>query len=669
MQELARNILQMVGGEENIRSCTHCATRLRLLLNDDGKADTEAIRQLPGVLAVVVSGGQYQIVVGDAVSELYGEMQKLLGSAPSGSQEPPKKKAPSKHILGGILDLSTSIFSPTITALAAGGMLKGILALLAALGIMDSGSGTYMILYSAANAVFYYYPILLGYTSAQRFGLNPFIGLAIGAAFVYPDMVSLSKAEPLYTLFSGTVLESGVQTEFAGIPVILMDYSTSVIPVIVTNFIAGVLADKLGRFIPKLVRKIFLPCLTLAVAVPLGLMLIGPIVTWGCNGVGFLITSLFEVNNTLTSAILGFLWQPLVMLGLHKGLIPVVINNLAVYGYDYIYPVSSIAAYATAGAVLGVFFLSKNKERKEISMSSFIQAMIASITEPAMYGITLPLKKPFLAANIASAIGGLIIGFFNTQCHFMASGSFFGAPAYMEPDGTFGRGFWGIVIAWGVVIVAGFLLTLLFGIDEASIDGPAPAAGKAGGEGTPTEQASGVHATLTAQTSGNGTAPAAQTQTADAGSPAVLTVLAPVSGTIVPLEQVKDPAFSSKSLGDGIAILPSSEEVVSPADGTVSFIYPTGHAVGITTADGAELLIHIGVDSSNLHDVFFPQVKENQQVKAGDCLVRFRADSLKEGSKDPSVILIVTEPGANRTVTPAEKETIHGGEAILTLNP
>lgn len=209
-----------------------------------------------------------------------------------------------------------------------------------------------------------------------------------------------------------------------------------------------------------MVRKIFLPCITLAIGVPLGFLLIGPVVTWGCDAVGFAVTSLFEVNNVLTSAVLGFLWQPLVIFGLHKGLIPVVINNLSVYGYDYIYPVSSIAAYATAGATLGVFVLSRNKQRKEMSMSAFIQAMLASITEPAMYGIALPLKTPFMAANIASALGGLIIGFFNTQCHFMASGSFFGVTTYLEADGTAGRGFWGIIIAWAVVIVAAFLLTL-----------------------------------------------------------------------------------------------------------------------------------------------------------------------------------------------------------------
>lgn len=468
MRELAEQILLLVGGKENISNCAHCATRLRLLLVDQGKADTEAIKKLKGVLTVVVSGGQYQIVVGDTVTELFDEVQALLGNR--SQTELPKKG--SKNILGSILDLTTSIFSPTIGALAAGGMLKGILALLVALNIMDGGSGTYMILYSAANAVFYYYPILLGYTSGQRFGLNPFVGLAIGAAFVYPDMVNASGADPMYMLFSGTLLESKVQTEFMGLPVVLMNYSTSVIPVIVTNFFAGKIAEKIGKIIPKMVRKIFLPCITLAIAVPLGLLLIGPVVTWGCNGVGFVITSLFEINNVITSAILGFLWQPLVMFGLHKGLIPVVINNLAVYGYDYIYPVSSIAAYATAGAVMGVFFLTKNKERKEISMSSFIQAMIASITEPALYGITLPLKKPFLAANIASAIGGLIIGFFNTKCYFMASGSFFGAPAYMDPETGFGRGFWGIVIAWAVVIAAGFLLTVLFGIHEEDIDKP-----------------------------------------------------------------------------------------------------------------------------------------------------------------------------------------------------
>lgn len=465
MKELAESILRLVGGKENVTSCTHCVTRLRLLLADESTADTAAIKKLKGVLAVVNSGGQYQVVIGDKVNDVYDEFTKLLGGAKEAAPAAAKKGG-FKIFSGALLDLTTSIFSPTMGALAAGGMLKGILVLLTALNVMSTTSGTYRILYSAANAVFYFYPILLGFTSGKRFGLDPFVGLAIGAAFVYPDMIAAVSGETMYTLFAGTLLESGIKMEFMNIPVILMNYSQSVIPIIVTNFFAGIISRKIGNLIPKMVRKIFLPPITLAIAVPLGFLLIGPIVTWGCSAVGFAITSLFELSNVLTSAILAFLWQPLVIFGLHKGLIPVVINNLSVYGYDYIYPVSSIAAYATAGATLGVFYLTKNRARKELSLSAFIQAMVASITEPAMYGIALPLKKPFLAANIASALGGLIIGFCNTQCHFMASGSFFGVTTYLEPDGTMGRGFWGIIIAWAVVIVAGFVLTVLFGIDE-----------------------------------------------------------------------------------------------------------------------------------------------------------------------------------------------------------
>lgn len=470
MKEFASNILRLVGGKENVRSFGHCATRLRLMLADDTKANTEEIKKLKGVMAVVNSGGQYQIVIGEKVNDVYEEFAKLVDgtvkAAPAG--DPVKKQGLGKRFSGALLDLTTSIFAPTIGALAAGGMLKGILVLLTALHILDSASGTYTILYSAANAVLYFYPVLLGYTSGKRFGLDPFIGMVIGAAFVYPDMVSAMSNEALYTLFTGSVLESSIKMEFMGIPVILMNYTSSVIPVIVTNYFAGLISKHVGKLIPKMVRKIFLPCITIAIAVPVGFLAIGPVVTWGGSIIGSFITSLFEVNNVLTSAILAFLWQPLVIFGLHKGLIPVVINNLAVYGYDYIYPVSSIAAYATAGATLGVFVLTRNKERKEVSMSAFIQAMVASITEPAMYGVALPLKRPFMAANIASALGGLIIGFFHTQCHFMASGSFFGVTSYLEADGTMGSGFWGIIIAWAVVIVAGFALTLLFGIDESA---------------------------------------------------------------------------------------------------------------------------------------------------------------------------------------------------------
>lgn len=627
MQTLAKKIIELVGGESNILNCTHCATRLRLRLNDTSIAKTEQIKKLKEVITVVDSGGQYQIVVGDIVNDLFDAVTSQLNGKKGNiaSNESKQKEKLSKRFMSKLLDLTTSIFSPTIPALVAGGIVKGILALLVALNLMNTASGTYIILYSAANAIFYFYPVLLGYTSGKRFGINPFVGMAIGAALVYPDIISTAGSEPLYSLFEGTVFESNVKMEFLGIPVILMNYSTSVLPIIVTNYFAGIVHKIFDKVLPILIKKVLLPSITLVMAVPLGLLVIGPIVTFGCNIVGDMIMGLFEFNTVITSALLGFLWQPLVMLGLHKGLLPIAINNFSVYGYDYIYPVSSIAAYATAGALLAIFVKSKKKNTKDLSLASFFQAVIASITEPAIYGVTIPLWKPFIAANIASALGGVVLGLFDTKCYFMSTGSFFGLGSYIEPNGTFGSSFYGILAAWATVIVAGFVITYIMGFDESRI---------------PSEEDDVNSNTITSK----------EEHTMSVGMP--------VKGQMIDLSNVNDQVFSSNSLGRGFAIQPQEGKLYAPFDGKIQFVFETGHAVGLVSNSGIELLIHIGVDSAELKDLFKVYIEKNQEVKKGDLLIEFDLEELKKEAKDSAVIVIVTNADKYLDIVPNNSESL-----------
>lgn len=630
MEELVKRIIELVGGKKNIISYTHCATRLRLRLEDSSIAKTNELKKVKGVITVVESGGQYQIVLGDIVVEVFEKMQMALGDIEN------SKESGSKKRFGNFLDITTSIFSPTIKALAAGGIIKGILSMLVALGLMDDTSGTYIILYAAANAIFYFYPVLLGYTSGKKFGIDPFIGMAIGAALVYPNIISAASGDSLYTIFTGSLLESKVQMEFLGIPVVLMNYSTSVIPVIVTTYFAGKVSELFGKVLPNLVKKVLLPSIVLAISVPLGILIIGPIVTWGCNGVGYIITSLFEISNVVTSAVLGFLWQPLVMFGLHKGLLPVAINNISVYGYDYIFPIASIAAYATAGSLLGIFAKAKRKSTKELSLSTFFQAVIASITEPAIYGLTIPLRKPFIASNIATAIGGIVLGIFNTKCYFMSTGSIFGAGAYVEPNGTFGSGFWGLIIAWIVVIISGFAITFFMGFDENDLG-----VEKDEIDNKVIEE---KHDISKSQKIGS-----------------------PVKGKILSMNDVNDEVFASKSLGEGIAIIPDEGKLYSPVDGKIQFVFETGHAIGILSNDGANILLHIGIDSAALKDVFKVLVSKDQEVKKGELLIEFDLRKLQEGAKDSSVIMTIVNSNDYLDVMPNNIETATLKDDILYL--
>ncbi|MBF4693749.1 beta-glucoside-specific PTS transporter subunit IIABC [Fusibacter ferrireducens] len=623
MKEFAQKIIDLVGGSENILSVTHCATRLRFRIEKSELANTEALKALPGVITALNSGGQYQVVIGEKVVEVYDAIQELLNRESSKSSKASKKS-------NNFLDLTTSIFGPTMGVLAASGILRGLIALAVAINVLDKASSTYLILNAIGMSIFYFYPVLLGYTSAKKFGIDPFIGLAIGATFMYPDLVKAVSNEPIRILFEGTLLQSKVQLTFMNIPVVLMNYTSSVIPVIVTTYFASKVSKTFEKFLPKLIRKLFLPCIVLVVSVLLGLIILGPIVTLGCNAVGFVITNLFEINNVLTSAVLGFFWQTLVMFGLHKGLLPISINNLSVYGYDYIYPVASIAAYATGGAVLAVFFKTKNEKMKDLSIASFFQILVAAITEPAIYGITIPLKKPFIAANLGAAVGSIVLGIFNTKCYFISANSLFGIPSYIEPNGTFGRGFWGIIIGTAVAAICGFIFTYLIGFeeknDEISIN-----------------------------------------EKLKIGAIETVNFVAPVSGRIVPLEQLKDKVFSSKSMGDGIAIRPESNQLVSPVEGTVEFVFPSGHAVGIKSKEGVDLLLHIGIDSASLEDTFKAKVAKGDRVKKGDVLVNFDLKKLESGSVDSAVIIVVTNSTDYMDVMKENVETVNAQDNLLTV--
>lgn len=632
-KELAEKIVQLVGGKQNIKSATHCATRLRMILVDGGKVDKGALEALERVFAVVVSGGQHQIVIGDTVAQVHAEVIGIIGEGSTADRSQPVGiKDRASRLFSSFLDLITGVFQPTLGVLTAGGIIRGLLALLVAVGVLDDTSGTYAILNAAGYALFYFFPVVLGYSSAKKFGVNPVLGMALGGAMIYPDLVAISNGDTLYQLFSGTPFAVDIKADFLGIPVAVRDYTSSVIPIIVATYFASKLSSLFERVVPPLVKKAFLNCFVLAITVPISFIVIGPVISMGCTAVGNAVSALFEFSGVVTSAVLGLFWQILVMFGLHWGLLPVAMNNLAVNGYDYIFPVASVAAYATGGAVLAIFFRTRNAERKSVALESLFPIVFSAITEPAIYALTIPLKKPFWCANVATALAGVVLGLFHTRSYFMASDSFFGAPAYIEPDGTLGMGFWGLIIAWVVAIVSAFVLTLVFGFDD-DVEG-----GKREKGGSAREVAAGS-----------------------------ATLVAPIAGKVIPLEKAGDQVFASKVLGDGAAILPTSDDLYAPVSGTVKAVSANGHAVGLVMDDGQEVFIHIGTDSSAVEGVFTCLVVEGDHVERGDKLVAFSPAALREAGLDSTVYVLVRGEADAMDVLFECDASVKSGDAFLAV--
>jgi PTS system beta-glucosides-specific IIC component len=632
-KELVEEILKDVGGKENIAGLTHCITRLRFNLKDENIADTAKLKKTKGVVTVVQSGGQYQVVIGNHVPEVYQEFIDYAGLGNSSSEESQEKKGP----FDAFIDIISGIFTPVLGLLAATGMIKGLNVLFVSLGWIENTSGTYAILQAAGDCFFYFFPIFLGYTAAKKFGLKQFVGMAIGAALVYPALAGLTtNAEPLYTLFSGTIFESPVYVTFLGIPVILMSYSSSVIPIVVATFFGAKLEKAITKIIPSVLRSFLVPFLTVLIMVPLTFIIIGPIATWIGNILGALVLGIYQFSPIIAGIAVGAVWQVLVMFGLHWGIIPIAINNIGVLGYDPVMVLGQATPFATAGAVLAVIIKSRNNSVRAIGIPAFISSFFG-VSEPSLYGVTLPRKKPFFATLISAAVGGMIMGIFGTKSFIMGGMGIFSLPNYISPDDGIGSGFYGYVLAICVAFVLSFILTITFMYD------PTEDRKEAEAEAAEAAEENEVISTP------NETNLLTETK-----------ITMPIDGTILPLSDVKDEAFSSGLLGKGVAIDPNKGEVYAPFDATVETLFPTNHAIGLKANNGIELLIHIGMDTVNLKGKYFTSfVEQGQQVNKGDLLIRFDKDKIQaEGYSVVSPVVVTNTDNYLDVIPDSESEVI-----------
>ncbi len=592
--QLAMDIIQNVGGKENIRSLTHCITRLRFQLVDEGRANDGVLKKMDGVVTVVKSGGQYQVVIGNHVPEVYADVCAIAGigeTAPSA--EAPAQK---KNLFDAFIDTVSGIFQPILGIMAACGMVKGLNALFVALGLYPDTCGAYLIFNAVGDGLFHFLPLFLGYTAAKKFGLKPMIGLVIGAIMCYPGVQGSALSaggELLYTLFRGSMFESGIYTTFFGIPMIAMDYTGTVIPVIFVVYFAAKCERFFSRLVPDLVKFFFVPMLTLLVVIPAGFLVIGPLATFGSTIIAEFVMTVRNFSPMIAGAIVGLTWQILVIFGLHWGFIPVYINNIMTNGYDNVMMPFFACTFATSAVVLAIWLKTKDRKLRDMAMPNFISG-IFGVTEPAIYGILLPLKKPFIISCIAGGIGGGFYGAFNFRKFSMGGMGIFEFPAMIEPGGGMGNL---IVAAVGVVLtmIIAFAITMVFWKEEAPAPGPVPA----------------------------DRAPRQLLQKES--------IPAPLEGRVLPLSEVADAAFSQGVLGKGMAVEPSKGVVTSPVNGVVETIFPTKHAVGLTSDSGIEVLIHIGMDTVRLEGKYFTAfVESGDRVTAGQKLITFDMEKIKD---------------------------------------
>lgn len=610
-ESLAKEIIKNVGGRENINSLTHCVTRLRFKLKDESKANDEILKNMDGVVTIMKSGGQYQVVIGNHVAEVYADVSSVAGIENSSSNDVEENKNTS--LFNRAVDTISGIFQPILGVMSACGVLKGINALFIALGLYTNKSGSYILINGMGDALFMFLPLFLGFTSAKKFNLKPTIGLAIGAAMCYPSLqlnTLLGSGEPLYTLFNNTIFSSNVYLNFFGIPIISMNYTSTVIPVIFVVYFASKCEKFFSKIVPDVVKFFLLPMIVIFVSLSVGFIVIGPVTTFASLIVSKIVFTIRDFSPLVSGAIVGACWQILVIFGMHWAFLPVHFNNIITLGYDTIITPYFGSTFATVGVVFAILLKTKNKKVKDVAFPSGISAVFG-ITEPAIYGVILPLKTPFVVNCAVAGIVGAFFGLFDLHKFFMGGLGVFAFPGMINPDGTHTNLIISVIGALAAVILA-FIITWIIYKDK-----------------QPKENIDKTENTAVNQN---------QSKLLDKE-----TIFSPLKGKLLKLKDSKDETFASESLGKGALIIPEEGKVLSPINGTVTTVTPTLHAIGITSDSGIEILIHIGINTVELNGKYFKStLKEGDKVSVGDILIEFDIDSIiKEGYSVESPIIIV----------------------------
>ncbi|MCR4364914.1 MULTISPECIES: beta-glucoside-specific PTS transporter subunit IIABC [Bacillus amyloliquefaciens group] len=607
--KISKEILQLVGGEENVQSVIHCMTRLRFNLYDNAKADRSGLEQTEGVMGTNISGGQFQIIIGNHVPKVYQALMESSGLSDESANKTSKQK---KNVLSAVFDVISGVFTPILPAIAGAGMIKGLVALAVTFGWMSEKSQTHSILTAVGDGAFYFLPLLLAVSAARKFRCNPYVAAAVAGAILHPDLTAL--------------LGAGKSISFIGLPVTAATYSSTVIPILLAIWLMSYVEKGIDRITPSSLKLIAVPMLTLVIVVPVTLITVGPLGAILGNYLSVGVNDLFNHAGIAAMILLAGTFSLIIMTGMHYALVPIMINNIAQNGHDYILPAMFLANMGQAGASFAVFLKSKNKTFKSLAFTTGITALMG-ITEPAMYGVNMRLKKPFAAALIGGAAGGAFYGVTGVASYIVGGNAGLPSiPVFIGP--TFLYALIGLFISFA----AGIAAALLIGFEDVQSerDKASEAPGvTAGGE----------------------------------------IIHSPIKGEVKALSEVNDSVFSGGMMGKGFAILPEEGAAVSPVEGRVTAVFKTKHAIGITSARGAEVLIHIGLDTVRLDGRHFEMhVKEGDTVAPGDLLITFDIDEIKAAGFDVITPVIITNTDQYSFTDVKKSGMVKPNEALLALS-
>lgn len=624
-ETLAQNILDAVGGEDNIINSTHCATRLRLVLKRSQPDAKKKVANIDGVVTVVENNGQFQVVIGNNVGEVYKAFEKLSHS--ENTNETTQASNESKgSVLNRIIATMSAVFAPFIYILAAAGILQGLLIISKMIYPPVEQSGTFEVFNFISWAPFTFLPIFIAITAARHFNVNLYIAVACSAALVSPDLTVIIDK-----------IGSGDSVKFLGMPLSETSYTTSVLPPLFLVWLLSYVEKFLNKYIHDVIKPLFTPFFSIVIMVPLTLMVIGPITTLIAQGLAGGFNTLVEVAPWLAGTLIGGFWQVFVIFGVHWGITPVILSNFEQYKSDAFQAYQTIAVISQIGAVIGVLIKVKILDIKRVASSAAITG-IFGITEPSMYGVNLRFKKPFIIACISGAIGAFVASFFSPKYYAYA-----GLPGPItifngySPDNP--SSIWGIIIGSLIGLLLPIILIQFLGY----------------GEDTTQDE--------TDELSSNNTHASTATMSQNDNS-----LVAPITGQIVPLSEVDDPIFAEEMMGQGIAIKPSDTTVYAPSDGIISMVTPSKHAIGITTADGIEMLIHVGLDTVKMDGQGFKLlVAENDNVSKNQPLLEFDKKLIEDSGYTSIVPFIITNSSEFSEIIPHYYEQATHNDTVLSI--
>lgn len=620
-QQLAQTIIEHVGGDKNIQGLNHCATRLRFNLKDEKKAQTEAIKKTPGVMGAVAKGGQYQVIIGSDVGTVYKEITQII---PQLNDDASSDEEDDRGRVAKVIDTITGIFTPILPAITAAGMLKAVLSLLVVFGLIENTSQSYQVMDFMADAAFYFLPILLASSAAAKFKTNAYLAMMLGGILLHPNFVTMVNT-----------LEDGQGIAFFGLPITAIGYGSSVIPIILAVWFMSYVEPIADRVSPKPVKFFTKPLITIAIVGTVALTIIGPFGHLISDYISAGIQALESFSPWIVPLIIGAFTPLFVATGTHYGLVPIGINNRMTGGYDtVIYPGMLASNVSQGAAALAVSIKSKDSTVKQLASSAGLTALFG-ITEPALYGVNLRYKTPLYAAMIGGGVGGLFMGIFRVRNFSGGAPGLLTLPSYIGDDTL--RYFTFAAIGAGISIVVSFIISYVLYKDTV-------------------EETLETDEKLTDTT--NETTLSNQT----------FTLVSPLTGQALPLSQVPDEMFSEEILGKGMAVEPTVGMVTSPVDGVISATFDSRHAVGITTDEGLELLIHVGIDTVQLEGKGFEySITKGDRINVGDLLITFDIDYIKEQGYPVTTPLVITNSAEYGDIIGLTEQTVTNKDPLIRV--